>query len=92
MVRKEIEDKYKNLGLDTEYGFDEPNKIYEPHRHEKTYLFTLSGNLLLRLDESDWQDLKQGSEAVIGDNQLHEAKVCSEGWEYVAGWHHEVES
>ena len=86
MNRQDVEAKYKNQGLETEYGFDNPGKVYELHRHEKTYLYTLSGSLELKLDDNDWMELESDTEAIIDENQLHEAKVGPKGWEYVAAW------
>ena len=37
MIKDMIIKKYQQQGLDTEYGIDMPNKVYEPHSHEKTY-------------------------------------------------------
>jgi len=86
MNQQEIDDKYKNQGLETEYGFDKSGKVYELHRHKKTYLYTLSGSLELKLDDNDWIELESDTEVIIDDNQLHEAKVGPKGWEYVAAW------
>ena len=86
MNRAEVEHNYKARNLDIEYCNDEPGKIYEPHRHEQTYLYTLSGLVKIKVDDSDWQTLEPGQEFIVGTNQLHEAEVGSEGWEYVAAW------
>jgi len=85
MTREEVEAKYKKMGLQIEYGNDKPGFVYEPHRHEQTYLYTLSGSIKLKLDD-DWQELTSGNEAIVGENQLHEAVVGPEGWEWVAAW------
>lgn len=81
-----VEDAYKQRGLVTETGRDEPDTVYEPHRHEKTFLYTIAGSLDIRLDEGDVQHVLPHQEFVVGGNQLHEAVVGADGWEYVAAW------
>lgn len=85
----EIEQSYRAKGLETEYVVDEAGKVYEPHRHEQTYLYTLSGSVKIKVDDGDWQTLRSGQEFIVGTNQLHEAEVGPEGWEYVAAWNPE---
>jgi len=48
MTKEQVIQKYKALGLETETGFDDPGKIYEFHKHEKTYLYSLKGSLDIR--------------------------------------------
>jgi mannose-6-phosphate isomerase-like protein (cupin superfamily) len=82
----DVERAYQQRDLVTEHGTDEPGKLYEPHRHEKTYLYTITGSIDIRLDDQSSQTAKPHQELVVGGNQLHEAIVGSEGWEYVAAW------
>lgn len=89
MDKDNVERAYKTKGLEVEHGQGEPNTIYEPHRHEKTYLYTLAGSIKIRLDEGEWITALPGQEFVIEDGQLHEAIVGSEGWGYVAAWDEE---
>lgn len=86
MNRELVEKNYRDQGLEIEYGFDKPGIVYEPHRHEKTWLYTLDGSLLIRLDEGEWQLLTPGTEFIVGEQQLHEARVGDKGWEYIAAW------
>jgi quercetin dioxygenase-like cupin family protein len=84
MNRQDAEAKYKKMGLETDYVVDEPGKVYEPHRHSEIHIFfTVKGNVRLKLDNKDWQTLEPGQETMIANNQLHEAVVGSEGWEFV---------
>lgn len=89
MKRAEVEKRYKSMGLDTEYGQDKPGTVYKPHKHEQTYLYTLSGSLKIRTDSGDWRTISTGQEFIIESGQLHEAIVGEDGWEYVAAWDEE---
>ncbi len=86
MEYKEIENHYHDLGLLTEHGTDKPGTVYPPHIHEMTYLYTLTGSLSIRIRDGDWQTLQAGDEFIIQKDELHEAKVGEDGWEYVAAW------
>lgn len=86
MNRTEAEAHYQDKGLETEYGFDKPGTIYKPHTHEKTWLYTLSGSIAIKLGEGEWRTLQPNTEFVVGSGQLHEAKVGKDGWEWVAAW------
>lgn len=88
MNRKEAEKKYKSKGLEVEYGKDSPGTKYEPHRHEQTYLYTLSGSLKIKV-EDNWLEIEPHQEFIVGDGKLHEAIVGENGWEYVAAWNEE---
>jgi quercetin dioxygenase-like cupin family protein len=85
----QVEQKYKDRGLEVEHGRDEPGKIYPPHRHEETFLYTVSGSVKVKVDNKDWNTLKSGTEFTIGKDQLHEAVVSADGWEYIAAWNSE---
>ena len=89
MSREEVEKKYKSKGHEVEYGKDDPGTKYEPHRHEQTFLHTLSGSLKIKLEDSDWIELKPSQEFIVGAGELHEAIVGENGWEYVAAWNEE---
>ena len=86
MNKNQILAKYNSLGLETEYGLDKPGKVYPPHRHEKTFLYTLGGSIKIKIDNKEWMELEKGEEFIVGSNQLHEAIVGKDGWEYVAAW------
>jgi quercetin dioxygenase-like cupin family protein len=85
----DVEGAYQQRGLATEHGTDEAGKRYEPHRHEETHLYTVSGSIDVTLDTQPPITVKPHEELVVGGNQLHEATVGSEGWEYVAAWDEE---
>lgn len=89
MNREEVEERYKLKGLNVEYGKDEPSTKYEPHRHEQTFLYTLSGSLKIKIEDNKWVELKPHQEFIVGDGKLHEALVGENGWEYVAAWSEE---
>jgi len=72
--------------LETEQGFDESGKIYPPHQHEKTILYTIAGSLTLLLDGQDEKTLLPGSEEIIESGQIHSAQVGESGWKYIAAW------
>jgi quercetin dioxygenase-like cupin family protein len=69
---------------------DKAGTVYKPHRHEKTYLYTLGGSLKIRVENNDWIELKPHQEFIIDDGELHEAIVGENGWEYVAAWDKEM--
>lgn len=75
--------KYKRLGLEVRHITDKPGELYTPHRHGGVYLFTLQGSAKIKLDDGRWHSTEPGEEIHIQDNQLHEAVVGSEGWEYL---------
>lgn len=75
--------KYKQLGLEIRHITDEPGEIYTPHRHRGVYLFTLRGSAKIKLDNGEWRQTEPGREIHIHDNQLHEAIVGPDGWEYL---------
>lgn len=77
---------YQNRGLTVERGKDKPGTVYEPHRHEQTHLYTISGSLDIKAGDRPIQTVKAHQEFVVGGDELHEAKVGPEGWEYVAAW------
>jgi quercetin dioxygenase-like cupin family protein len=83
MTSDEAAAKYKQLGLEVRYITDEPGEVYTPHRHGSVYLFTLRGSAKIKLDGNAWFSAKAGGEVHIRDNQLHEAIVDSDGWEYL---------
>lgn len=88
-TKEKIKEQYKKQGLEVEHGFDKAGKVYRPHRHERTLLYTLDGSLSIKIENQSWRILNPGDECVIGNNQLHEAKVGPEGWEYIAAWNKE---
>ncbi|MEK7571250.1 MAG: hypothetical protein AAB553_03165 [Patescibacteria group bacterium] len=75
--------KYKQLGLKVKQITDKPGEVYTPHRHGRVYLFTIRGSAKLKLDNDEWQLTHPGKEIHIRENQLHEAIVGSQGWEYL---------
>lgn len=77
---------YTANGLTVEAHHDEAGYTYAPHAHEKTYLSTIAGSVDIKVDQGTWQTLIPGQEFVVGANQLHEAVVGPNGWEYVAGF------
>ena len=77
------EDKYKSMGLVALRQSDKPGLVYEAHRHAEVHLYTIKGSAKIKLEDQDWQNLEPGQEFIIGDNQLHEAVVGPEGWEYI---------
>src|SRR5581483_5152828 len=81
-----VEEAYRQRGLEVESGFDKPGTIYEPHKHEKTYLYTVSGSISIKLDGGEAQDVQPHQEFIVGGNQLHEAVVGEQGWRYVAAY------
>jgi quercetin dioxygenase-like cupin family protein len=83
MRLEDIKAKYKKMGLVTFLQVDEPNKTYEPHRHDAVRIYTLKGSAKVKLDNQGWQAFGSGEELVINNNQLHEAIVGPEGWEYI---------
>jgi hypothetical protein len=89
MNREEAEKKYKLNDLDVEYGKDDPGTIYEPHRHEQTFLYTLGGSLKIKIENDKWVELTPHQEFIVCDGRLHEAIVGKNGWEYVAAWNEE---
>jgi hypothetical protein len=53
-------------------------------------LFTIAGSLLFRQgEEGKWREILPGDEVVVDINQLHEGKVGSAGWKWVAAWRSE---
>lgn len=89
MNQEQIENRYRERGLEVEHGRDEPGKVYEPHTHEQTFAYTLGGSIKVRIDNQEWRELRAGQEVEIGSNQLHEGVVGHEGWEYVVAWNAE---
>jgi quercetin dioxygenase-like cupin family protein len=83
MTREEIEKKYQDKGLVTRYIIDKPGEVYEPHRHGEVWLYTLKGSAKIKLDDKQWITVAPLQEVTIDTNQLHEAIVGNEGWEYV---------
>jgi hypothetical protein len=81
--QEEIERQYHEMGLETRHQVDKPGTTYQPHRHEGVRLFTITGSAMVRLDNEPWQPVGPGQELVIGNDQLHEAKVADEPWEYI---------
>lgn len=77
---------YRQRGLVTEAGRDKPGTVYEPHRHEQTRLYTVAGSLDIRVEAGEKQHIVPHQEFIVGGNQLHEAVVGADGWEYVAAW------
>lgn len=80
---------YHSIGLEVERGFDQADKHYERHSHERTILYTRSGNLVLTLFDTvppRVVDLVPGDEFVIESGVEHEAVVGENGWGYVAAW------
>lgn len=82
-TKEEVEQRYKDQGLETRHITDEPGTVYEPHKHASVRLFTLSGTAVVKLGDEPWQVVEPGQEIIIGDNQLHEAKVGDQPWEYI---------
>ena len=78
-----IEDSYKGMGLVALRQSDKPGLVYEPHRHAEVRLYTIRGSAKMKLDDQEWQNTEPGQEIIIHDNQLHEAVVGPEGWEYI---------
>lgn len=83
MDRREAEKKYKKLGLKTIHASDKPHKVYEPHKHHATWLYCLKGSVKVKLDGGSWKTIKSGDEIIIKEDQLHEAVVGPDGWEYI---------
>lgn len=81
-----IEGIYRGRGLVVERGKDEPATVYEPHKHEKTHLFTVSGSIDIKLGDKPAQTISPFQEIVVGSNVVHEAVVGPDGWEYIAAW------
>jgi quercetin dioxygenase-like cupin family protein len=81
-----VKQMYQERGLVAEYVHDKPGTIYEPHSHEATILFTLSGEVVFTLEDLDPVMLQTGREFSVGSGRLHEAVVGSQGWEYIAAW------
>jgi len=82
-------DYFRNQGLEVERGFDEPGTVYDRHYHERTVLYTVSGDLVLTLCNTEPPtvvDLKPGVEFVIDSKVEHSAVVDNDGWGYVAAW------
>ncbi|MEX0917778.1 MAG: hypothetical protein WDZ93_01325 [Candidatus Paceibacterota bacterium] len=86
MTKEEVIKHYTKSGLTIEEGFDKPGTVYEPHRHERTYLWTLFGSITLRKGTDDWRTYTTGEECVIEDGEVHEAKIGPEGWKYIAAF------
>jgi mannose-6-phosphate isomerase-like protein (cupin superfamily) len=85
----DVEGAYRRKGLVTEHGADEAGKRYELHQHERTHLYTLAGSIVITLGEQSPKTVEPHQEVVVGNNQLHEATVGSDGWEFVAAWDEE---
>jgi len=83
MDMQAIEDKYTHMGLAVFHQSDQPGKIYKPHRHGAVHIYTVKGLAKLKLDNGDWQNVEAGQEIIIQDNQLHEAVVGPDGWDYI---------
>lgn len=81
--KEEIKQRYHSMGLETRVVVDEPGTVYESHRHQGVRLFTLRGTATVKLDDAEWRNVKAGDELVILDDQLHEARVGNEPWEYI---------
>jgi mannose-6-phosphate isomerase-like protein (cupin superfamily) len=81
--KEEIEQHYREQGLETRYVTDKPGTIYEPHQHGRVYLFTLKGSAKIKLGHGSWHSVEQGQEIVIEKGQLHEAVVGKNPWEYI---------
>lgn len=82
-IRGLAESRYKDMGLEVIYAKDQPDKVYEPHSHHATRLFSLSGSVKVRVGESDWREIRPGEEVVIEEGEEHEAITGPEGWEYI---------
>jgi quercetin dioxygenase-like cupin family protein len=83
MNKKSVIAKYRKEGLIAKHIVDKPGTLYPPHRHGEVRLCSLSGAVKIKLGTGQWQDLKPGQELVINRNQVHEAVVGAEGWEYI---------
>ena len=77
---------YRSRGLIAERGSDKPGTVYEPHSHEQTHLYTIAGSLDIKAGDRPKQTVKAHQEFVVGGEELHEAVVGPDGWEYVAAW------
>jgi hypothetical protein len=78
--------EFESHGWLYEFGEDEPNKRYSPHRHGWTRLVTLAGSVMVKKESNDWIKLCKGSICDIQSGQLHEAVVGSDGWYWLAAW------
>lgn len=83
LSKEAIEQQYHDKKLATRHLTDEPGTTYEPHRHSSVYIFTISGSATIKLGDNPWQQVEPGQEIIIENNQLHEAKVGDEPWEYI---------
>lgn len=86
MGREQIEQWYRDQGLTVEYVRDDAGKVYPPHAHHETRLYTLAGWAGISLEGGSWRTLSPGEECTVGPGVMHEAVVGPEGWEYLAAW------
>lgn len=78
-----IKERYKALGFETQRQSDKPGTIYKPHRHGETRIYTLKGSAKVKLEGEPWRTFGPDDELIIKDNQLHEAIIGKETWEYI---------
>lgn len=89
MTKETVIQRYETLGLITEEGSDKPGTLYAPHKHEKTYLWTVDGSIMIKKGVGNWKTYTAGQECVIEDGEIHEAKVGPDGWKYIAAYDEE---
>lgn len=89
MTREHAIKRYKNLGLEIEKGYVEPDYVYPRHHHGTTYLYVTRGSVVLKKDDTDLLEYKKGDEFVVTDGEYHEGKAGPEGYSFVAGWNKE---
>ena len=86
MKREDIEQTYKDQGLETDHFIDEPGKVYDSHGHEKTHLLTLAGAAAIKVEDRPYKIVQPGEEFIVGSGQVHKAVVGPAGWEAIAAW------
>jgi len=82
-------EELKTKGWDVEFVKDPAGEVYSPHKHEETKLHTISGDVQIRVSDSDsimgdWQSVPVGQTFTVLEGQIHEAIVGDEGWSYWA--------
>ena len=93
MTEKEITQKLESEGYDKVWSYNaEPNEVDDEHDHDfDTKLHIVFGEIRVKkLSDGVIVDLlcKEGEEVDIPRNQLHSAKVGTEGCRYIVAERH----
>jgi hypothetical protein len=84
-----VEEAFKSRRLATRMITAEAGKVYEPDRDVRMHFLTVSGSAEVKIDNEPPTICKPFHELIIGKDQLHQATVGPEGWEYIVAWNEE---